>query len=53
MSIFSSDLKDSLNTFNATVTRLEIMGTRRLKKMKKGYRDFLDEVIESRQEKVE
>jgi ribosomal protein S6 len=43
MSLFASEIKDSLNQFNATVTRLEIMGTRRIKKLKKGFRDYVDE----------
>lgn len=53
MNLFAAEVKDSLKQFTANVGRLEMLGLRNLKKLKKGCRDYLQETVEVCQERAE
>jgi hypothetical protein len=52
MNLFATEVRDSLKQYTANVGRLEILGLRNMKKLKKGYRDYLQETVEVCQEKA-
>lgn len=45
MNLISTEINESLKKFNAAIGRLDIISIRNLKKMKKRYRDYINDEI--------